>query len=50
MTIFRTKPRTAAADTKRKTDTRPAKAMQGYDESISASDLDRLRRRPSYYI
>lgn len=50
MTFFRSKPHTATTDAKRKTDTRPAKAVQGYDEGISASDLERLRRRPSYYL
>jgi hypothetical protein len=50
MTFFRNKPRTAATDTKRKTGARPAKAVQGYDEAISAGDLERLRRRPTYFI
>lgn len=50
MTFFRSKPHNAATDAKRKTNTRPAKAVQGYDESISASDLERLRRRPTYFI
>ena len=50
MTFFRSKPQTATTDAKRKTDTRPAKAVQGYDEGISASDLERLRRRPTYFI